>query len=126
MCIPAPSSRLPSSGRHSLGRLRATWRIALTALRCAERGLLGAGKAFVGSNMGRKRRSAADGERLAEAMMRYAELCMSAGRKREELNEAATYLDEAASLYKQMGRPEDAARALALKTEADLGEHNRR
>ncbi len=126
MCVPVPSSQLPLAGRRSLQKLGESWGFVIRALRHLARGLLGVGKAFVESYMGRKRRNAVAGERLAEAMMRYAELCMSAGRKPQDLNEAATYLNEAASVYEQMGRPEDAAKALALKAEAGLGEHGRR
>lgn len=125
MCVPAPSSQLPSAGRHSLQKLGAAWGFALAALRCAERGLLRAGTYLVEPYIAGKRRNAVAGERLAEAMMRYAELCMSAGKTPRDLKQAATFLDNAAALYTEIGQPERAAEAQALKADAGLGNHGR-
>ncbi|MDP2674216.1 MAG: hypothetical protein Q8Q00_04825 [Dehalococcoidia bacterium] len=88
--------------------------------------MLRAGKALAESYISRKRSNAVAGERLAEAMMRYAELCMSAGRKPKDLEEAATFLDNAAALYTEIGQPEKAADAQALKAEAGPGDDGRR
>ena len=88
--------------------------------------MLRAGKALFEPYMEGRRRNAADGERLAKAMMRYAELCMSAGRKPKDLQEATTYLDRATALYTEVGQPEKAAEAQALKAEAGPGDDGRR
>lgn len=61
------------------------------------------------------------GERLAEAMMRYAELCLSAEKRPRDLSEAAIYLDKAAALFTEIGQSEKAAQARALTAQAGLG-----
>jgi hypothetical protein len=113
-----PSEQEPSVGSHNRGKPAALERLGLPALQRGRRWLLRAGKAVIESYVGRKRRSDAAGERLAEAMARYAKLCMSAGRTAQDLDEATAYLDEAGSLYTEAGRPEDAAEALALRPRA--------
>jgi len=126
MSVPAPSNHRPWAQGHSLRTHGLPWGFARRLVRWAGRGVLRAGKDFVESYIVRKRSNAADGERLAEAMMRYAELCMSAGRKPKDIEEAATFLDNAAALYTEIGQPEKAADAQALKAEAGLGDHGRR
>lgn len=80
--------------------------------------LLRFGRVIIQPYVDRKRRRRATGARLAEAMVRYAELCMSARRTEQDPGEAAKYLDEAADLYTEAGQSEDAARALALRSRA--------
>ena len=118
MCVPAPSEQPPGVGSHRPGKPAALERLGLPALQRGGRWLLRAGKAVIESYVGRKRRSDAAGERLAEAMARYAKLCMSAGRTAHDLDEATTFLDDAASLYTGADRSEDAAEALALRPQA--------
>ena len=127
MRVPASSNRQPWAGRRrSLRRHGLPWGVALTLLRWAGRGVLRAGKALAESYISRKRSNAVAGERLAEAMMRYAELCMSARRTPKDLEEAVTFLDNAAALYTEIGQPEKAAEAQALKAEAGPGDDGRR
>jgi hypothetical protein len=76
------------------------------------------GRAIIQRYVDRKRRRRATGARLAEAMVRYAELCMSPRRTERDHDEAAKYLDEAADLYTEAGQSQDAARALALRSRA--------
>ena len=113
-----PSEQEPSVGSHHRGKPAALERLGLPALQRGRRWLLRAGKAVIDSYVGRKRRGSVAGERLAEGMVRYAKLCMSAGRTTQDLDEATTFLDDAASLYTEAGRPEDAAEALALRPRA--------
>jgi hypothetical protein len=113
---PMPSEQEPAAG--GLGKPAALERFGLPVVQRGGRWLLRVGKAVIEPYVGRTRRSAAAGERLAEAMVRYAKLCMSAGRTAQHLDEAATYLDETASLYTEAKRPEDAAKALALGPQA--------
>jgi len=126
MSVPAPSNHRPWAQGRSLRRHGLPWGFAQSLVRWAGRGVLGASKALFELYMAGKRRNAVDGERLAEAMMRYAELCMSAGRKPRDLKEATTYLDKAAALYTEIGQPEKAAEAQALKAEAGPGDDGRR
>lgn len=122
MSVPAPSDRRPWAGRRRLGEHGPPWTLVAGALGRAQRGLLHAGKALVEPYVGRKRSRAVAGERLAEAMMRYADLCMSADKTPRDREEAARFLDHAAALYMEIGRPEKAAAAQALKAEARLGD----
>lgn len=105
-------------GSHHRGKPAALERLGLPVLQRGGRWLLRVGKAVIEPHVGRKRRSAAAGERLAEAMARYAKLCMSPGRSAQDFDEAARYLDEAASLYTAADRRENAAEALALRARA--------
>jgi hypothetical protein len=118
VCVPVPSEQPPGVGSHRPGKPAALERLGFPVVQRGGRWLLRLGKAVIEPYVGRKRRSAAAGERLAEGMMRYAKLCMSAGRTAQDFDEATTYLDEAASLYTEAGRSEDAAEALALRPRA--------
>lgn len=122
----APSNHRPWAQGHSLRKHGTPWRFASTLLRWAGRGLLRAGKALFEPYLDRKGRNAVAGERLAQAMMRYAELCMSAGKTPRDLQEAATYLDKAAALYTEIGQPEKAAEAQALKAKVGVVDDGRR
>jgi len=79
------------------------------------RRLLRAGEIVTGRYLAGRRRGTAAEARLAEAMVSYAKLCLTAGKTPRDLEEAATYLDKAADLYIEIGRPEEAAEARALK-----------
>lgn len=67
-----------------------------------------------GSYMRRKRGKVGDRARVAAAMVAYAKLCLSAGGP-HNLDQAASFLDEAAALYTEIGRLDEAKEALAMK-----------
>lgn len=126
MCVPAPSNHRPWAWSHGPRKLGALRRCAFPVLQRGGRWLLRAGRALAEPYVSRKRSNAVAGERLAEAMMRYAELCMTARKTPRDLEEAATFLDNAAALYTEIGEPEKAAEAQALKAEAGVVDDGRR
>jgi hypothetical protein len=115
---PMSSEQKPGVGSHRPRKPATLVRLGLPVLQRGGRWLLRVGKAVIEPYVGRKRRGSVAGERLAEGMVRYAKLCMSAGRTAHDLDEATTFLDDAASLYTEAGRSEDAAEALALRPRA--------
>ena len=115
---PKSSKQEPGTGSHRHRKSAALERLGLPALQRGGRRLLRVGKTVIESYLNRKRKPAAAGERLAEAMVRYAKLCMSPVRSPQDLEEATAYLDKAASLYTEVGRHGDATEALALRPQA--------
>jgi hypothetical protein len=72
-------------GSHRHRKPAALERLGLPALQRGGRTLLRVGKTVIESYVNRKRKPAAAGERLAEAMVRYAKLCMSPVRSPQDL-----------------------------------------
>lgn len=94
-------------GHAVLELMAATWRLGFRRLRRAGR-LLGQLFDISGGYFDSGQRA-----KLASAMVEYAKLCIKTAGGRD-LAEAASYLTQAAAIYREIGRPEEAEAAMSL------------